>query len=103
MLVDGKRVCFNLDTGAKATVVSEEVMKHLGLKYVAENPTKTLCGPDQKPLETLGELYINLLHKETNVSQSVFKIRVLKRNLLGLHAIKALNGTVNWYQSLNIT
>ena len=74
----------------------------LGIK-VDENPTKTLCGPDQKPLETLGELYINLLHKETNVSQSVFKIRVLKRNLLGLHAIKALNGTVNWYQSLNIT
>ena len=32
MFVDGKQVCFNLDTGAEATVVSEEVMKHLGLK-----------------------------------------------------------------------
>ena len=90
LLVDGKQVCFKLDTGAEATVMSEEVLKLLGAVEL-KKPTKRLCGPDQKPLEVLGELQVNMSHKETTVVQPVFIIKQLKNNLLGLPAIKALN------------
>ena len=90
ILVEGKQVCFKLDTGAEATVLSEEVMELLGVKQL-KKPTKELCGPDQKPLEVLGELYVNLSHKGTTVRQPVFVVKQLKKNLLGLPAIRALN------------
>ena len=90
ILVDGKQFCFKLDTWVEATVMSEEVWKLLGAVEL-KKPTKRLCGPDQKPLEVLGELHVNMSHKETTVGQLVFIIKQLKNNLLGLPAIKALN------------
>ena len=75
---------------AEATVITEEVMKLLGAKQL-KKPTKTLCGLEQKSLEVLGELFVNLSHRETTISQTVFIIKNLKRNLLGLPAIKTFN------------
>ena len=63
ILVDGKQVCFKLDTGAEATVMSEEVWKLLGAVEL-KKPTKRLCGPDQKPLEVLAGLPGVLCHMD---------------------------------------
>ena len=60
ILVD---VCFKLDTGAKASVMSEEILELLG--------SVELRKPDQKPLEVLGELHANMSHKGTTVSQPI--------------------------------
>ena len=59
ILVDGKQVCFKLDTGAEASVMSEEILELLG-SVELRKPTKRLCEPDQKPLEVLGELHVNI-------------------------------------------
>ena len=53
----------------------------------AEGAHKTLCGLDQRSLEVLGELYVDLSYRETIISQPVFIIKNQKRNLLGLPAI----------------
>ena len=39
IMVDGKQICFKLDTGAEATVVSEEVLELLGPVQLRK-PTK---------------------------------------------------------------
>ena len=67
ILVDRKQVCFKLDTGTKASVMSEEILELLG-SVELRKPTKRL---DQKPLEVLGELHANMLHKGTTVSQPI--------------------------------
>ena len=67
ILVDGKQVCFKLDTGAKASVMSEEILELLD-SVELRKPTKRL---DQKPLEVLGELHANMSHKGTTVSQPI--------------------------------
>ena len=77
--------CFKLNTGTEVTVVSEEVME--------QNSSKKLCGPDQKPLEVLGELYVNLSHKGITLNQPVFIIKQLQKPPR-LPAIKALNQLV---------
>ena len=60
--VEGKDVCFKLDTGAEVTVVGEKVMHSLDSKRL-QTPTKRLCGPDQTPLDVLGELTVTLIYK----------------------------------------
>lgn len=65
-------------------------MELLGGKQL-KTPTKKLCDPDQKPLEVRGELYVNLSHKGATVRQCMLVVKQLKKNLLGLPAIRALN------------
>ncbi len=54
-------------------------------------PTKLLYGPGRNALDIVGELTVILSYKQTSSPQQVFVVRGLKRNLLGLPAITALN------------
>jgi len=63
IVINKKEFCFKLDTGAEATVMSENVVKLLGVKEL-QKPTKKLCGPDQKSPRSSRKLYLNLSYKD---------------------------------------
>ncbi len=52
---------------------------------------KLLYGPGRNALDIVGELTVTLSYKQTSSPQQIFVVRGLKRNLLGLPAITALN------------
>ena len=88
--VEGKDVCFKLDTGAEVTVVGEKVLNSLNSKKL-QTPTKRLCGPDQTPLQVLGEIPVTLAYKNRSCCHPVFIVKNLQQNLLGLQAIQSLS------------
>ena len=90
--VEGKDVCFKLDTGAEVTVIGEKLMNSLDAKKL-QSATKRLCGPDQTPLDVLGETNVTLAYKNKSCSHPVFVLKNLQQNLLGLPAcaIQSLN------------
>jgi len=59
VVIDGKEMSFKLDTGAEVTVISDKTLKALGAKEL-QSSTKRLCGPDQRPIEVMGEFSATL-------------------------------------------
>ncbi len=85
---DRVEVLFKIDTGAEVTVVTETVSDRMGGSL---KPTqKILYGPDRKPLSVVGELSIPLEYHGKRSIQSVFVVKGLQENLLGLPAIQNL-------------
>ena len=84
--VEGKDVCFKVDTGAEVTVFGEKVLNSLDSKKL-QTPTRRLCGPDQTPLQVLGEIPVTLAYKNRSCCHPVFIVKNLQQNLLGLPAI----------------
>ena len=87
--VNGHDVSFKIDTGAEVTVISDNITKSIGLHQL-HPPSKKLHGPDNRPLEVIGEATARLVYKGTECTQPIFVVRNVKQNLLGFHAIQAL-------------
>jgi hypothetical protein len=88
--VQGVSTTFKLDTGAEVTAISPSSLAEIGALPLKE-PSRTLHGPDRKPLKVMGSLMLCLAHKDRVSHQEVYVVDKLKVNLLGLPAIKALN------------
>ena len=88
--VNGKEMFFKVDTGAEVTVISEEALESLPKKEL-QSSTKRLCGPDNRPLEVLGELAATLTYKDRSCVHHIYVVRKLQQNLLGLPAIQSLH------------
>ena len=89
LLVEGKEVSFKLDTGAEVTAISEQTFQRLGGVRLL-TATKVLYGPARHTLDVLGQFTTTLRHGDHSTAQSVFVVRGLKNNLLGLPAIVSL-------------
>ena len=88
--VNGETMKFKVDTGAEVTAVTKLALTQLG--NVKLHPaTKTLCGPDRKPLQLLGQTSVTLSHNGKTCIHNIFVVEKLKHNLLGLPTIKDLN------------
>ena len=82
-------VLFKLDTRAEVSAITVETYQKLNVKLA--KPLKTLYGPSQAPLTVNGQFKGILEHQGKQTIQLVYVIQNLKRNLLGLPAIEALN------------
>ena len=81
---------FKIDTGADATIISENTFRSLkGVKLTKAK--KRLCGPSQQSLPTLKHFTGKITRKEQSVCSTIYVVKGLKTNLLGLPAITALN------------
>ena len=89
VLLNDQEVLFKVDTGAKVTVIADDVWKALGQSKLVL-PTKKLHGLDNKPLQVKGELSATLSYKGQQCVQPIFVVKHLKHNLLGLPTIQAL-------------
>ena len=98
--LNGKKIQFKLDTGAEVTAISEESLgklKNISLR----KPAKLLYGPTCNALEVIGQFVATLKTDERVSKQSIFVVRGLKSNLLGLPAITALQ-LINWISATQI-
>ena len=98
--LNGKKIQFKLDTGAEVTAISEESLgklKNISLR----KPVKLLYGPTCNALEVIGQFVATLKTDERVSKQSIFVVRGLKSNLLGLPAITALQ-LINWISATQI-
>ena len=82
-------VLFKLDTRAEVSAITVETYQKLNVKLV--KPLKTLYGPSQATLTVNRQFEGKLEHQGKQTIQLVYVIQNLKRNLLGLPAIKAFN------------
>ena len=88
--INGKPMIFKLDTGAEVTAITESTLAKLG-NVKLSSVTKSLCGPDRKPLNVIERLRLNAaLSSNHQCNHEVYVIQQLKHNLLGLPAIKEL-------------
>ena len=82
-------VQFKLDTGAKVTAIKEETFRSLRRVHLKES-TKRLYGPAHQSLNVLGQFCSTLSNGQASSVQTIFVVKDLQTNLLGLPAITAL-------------
>ncbi len=87
--VNENAVSFKLDTGAEVTAITEDTHKKLS-KIQLQRATKVLHGPTRQNLNVIGQFTAKLRHNQASSTHTIFVIRGLKNNLLGLPAIREL-------------
>ena len=65
--VNGELMKFKVDTEAEVTAVTKLALKQLG-RVQLHPAIKSLCGPDRKPLQVLGQTNVTLSHCGKRVS-----------------------------------
>ena len=88
--LNGHKTNFKLDTGAEVSAISEETHKTLRKAKISP-PKKPLYGPSKQQLNCIGQFKGKIRYKGKYSSQTIFVIKGLNSNLLGLPAITALN------------
>ena len=84
-----QEMSFKLNTGAEVTAISEGTFNKLE-NVTLQAPSKILFGPTRKSLKVLGQFNGTFQMGQKESLQTVFVVRGLKANLLGLPAIKSL-------------
>ena len=83
-------VQFKLDTGAEVSAISDTTFRSFkGHRLI--QPSKSLYGPACSALEVIGQFDGRLCHGRKSTTQTMFVVKGLRNNLLGLPAIVALN------------
>ena len=83
--VNGHNVLFKIITGIEVIVISDNITKSIGLHQI-HCPTKTLHGPDNCPLQVIGEATVRLVYRGTECTQSIVMASNVKKTLLGFPA-----------------
>ena len=87
--VNGHPISFKLDTGAEVTAMSEQDYRTLGAIPLKPS-TLALYGPAQQALNVKGQFRGKLAIGQKTSTETIYVIRGLKTNLLGLPAITSL-------------
>ena len=87
--LNGKEVSFKLDTGAEVTAISEETYRQVYEKTL-QRASNVLYGPACQSLKVIGQFRGQLSGKQQSLEETIFVIRGLKNNLLGLPALTSL-------------
>ena len=89
LLVNGQSVIFKVDTGAEVSVITEETMNRL-TRMEQRSTTKRLITANKTPLDVKCEFTACLTYSNRLVEQTLYVVKGIQNNLLGLPAIKAL-------------
>ena len=88
--VNNKQTQFKLDTGAEVTAISKSTHNTIGEPDLMRT-SKALYGPAGTSLEVCGQFTASLSYKSVQSNHTVYVVKGLKNNLLGLPAIISLN------------
>ncbi len=77
-----------------------QTCKSMQTKLELRETKRILCGPDRQPLKVLGEMKTKLMLKTKSCTHTVFVVRGLQNNLLGLPAVRDL-GLIQHIESVN--
>ena len=86
---DGIPTHFKIDTGADVTVLPDEYFKRYFSRQLNKTK-KSLRGPNQMPLEIVGEFPCRLERGDTSVQDTVYVVKRLTSPLLGRPAIERM-------------
>ena len=86
--VDGTYTDFVIDTGAEVSIVTEATSRILSLEL--EKSDLVLSGADGSPLSVLGKSEVLLENKRKFAKTTVYVIKGLQCNLLGLNKLRKL-------------
>ena len=91
LLLQGQNVTFKIDTGAEVTAINQYTLKRLP-QCTPKPATRTLLGPSQQPLKVIGQFQASIAKAgdDKSSTQTVYVVKDLKVNLLGLPAITSL-------------
>ena len=89
LLLNEVEISVKLDTGAEVTAISEETYQRLGRPEL-QQPSKVLFGPARQTLDVIGQFAGTLKWHNHTSQHTVFVVRGLRNNLLGLPAIISL-------------
>lgn len=87
--IENQELTFKLDTGAEVTAITEQDCLKLR-DIILQEPTRMLYGPTGQTLQAVGQFQATISSKGTSSLQTVYVVRGLRNNLLGLPAISAL-------------
>ena len=87
-MVNGQSMNFKVDTGAEVSVITEDTMNCLTQE--TQSTTKRLITANKTPLDVKCEFTACLSFSNRSVEQTVYVVKGIQNNLLGLPAIKAL-------------
>ena len=92
LLLQGQKVTFKMDTGAEVTAINQHTLKRLP-QTTLKPATRTLLGPSQQPLNVTGQFEASIakVGDEKSTTLTVYIVKDLKVNLLGLPAIVSLH------------
>ena len=88
--LEKEAIQFKMDTGAEVTAITEETYKLIKEPRLTRQD-KQLMGPSKQALKVKGVFEGNLTYQERRARQSVYVVKGLSSNLLGLRAMTALN------------
>ena len=88
--INGQPVSVKADTGAEVTALSDLTWNPLNIATPLEKAQIALFGPDQRRLNVLGQKSLIITYQGRSCDQSIYIIKNLKNNLLGLPAIRGL-------------
>ena len=86
--VDGTYTDFVIDTGAEVSIVTEATSRILSFEL--EKSDLVLSGADGSPLSVLGKSEVLLENKQKFAKTTVYVIKGLQYNLLGLNELRKL-------------
>ena len=81
--------CFKLDTGPEVSAISDDTYRAVGEPRLRE-ANKLIYGSARHKLHVLGQIEENVSHDDISAVQTIYVIKSLKANLLGLPGITAL-------------
>ena len=87
--MNGQSVIFKVDTGAEVSVITEETMNRL-TRLEQRSTTKRLTTANKTPLDVKCEFTACVTYSNRSVEQTLYVVKGIQNNLLGLPAIKAL-------------
>lgn len=87
--LNGRIMVGKMDTGAEVTAITEKTYKDVGSPKL-HPPVKRLCGPSHQPLNVLGKFSGTLSCNDKSSTHTIYVLRNLKTNLIGLPAITSL-------------
>ena len=93
-------ITFKIDTGAEVTALSGKTHQLIGKPKLA-NPSKVLYGPVNHTLDVMGQFSGCLKYGKHSSQETVYVVKGLKTNLLGLSAITALQLIQRVYATYN--
>lgn len=89
--LNGINIPLKLDTGAEPSAISDATFTQKLKRHKLKKPSRALLGPSRRSLNVIGQFNVTLQHGTVETFQTVYVVKELKKNLLGLPAIVDLN------------
>jgi len=91
VLINNKPVRFELDCGAKFTLILQDYFNSLNINVRVEHPDIQFCDYNKKPIAVLGLAMVTVQFNNHSIKEKLYIVSPGKALILGRSWIRALN------------